>query len=82
MARYYEYDLARWEGEGGSPGELTVPSHDAENIHDGMYSWHRGEATRSRGPTPSRRARGTLWRSGPPTSGIIPGHSHSGAARS
>lgn len=26
MARYYQFDVARWEGEGGSPGDLPLAS--------------------------------------------------------
>jgi hypothetical protein len=38
MSQYYKHELARWEGEGGSHGELMPPSHDGLHSNNDFYS--------------------------------------------
>ena len=41
MPRYYNYDLARWEGEGGFHGELPRRSDNDPHVHGSIHPRNR-----------------------------------------
>ena len=43
MSQYHKHDLARWEGEGGSHGELMPPAHDGLHSNEDFDSRNRSD---------------------------------------
>jgi hypothetical protein len=39
MAKYYNLDVARWEGEGGAPGEPVAAMNPSQPAHRTVALW-------------------------------------------
>jgi hypothetical protein len=65
MSQYFKHDLARWEGEGGSHGELMPPSHDGLHSNEDLHSRNRSDRSHDCALPPSRGISGNLRRRRP-----------------
>jgi hypothetical protein len=55
MPKYYHYDISRWEGEGGSHGELIPPPHPIRHTNESVHPRNRNQR-RTPCTAPSARA--------------------------